>query len=198
MISPVLLFGLILVNSVLFVTLGLSAVSVVRKGSTPVLRNLALIVSVVCGVLFAGSLERLALQAVRAGWAPVALREFILGYWDYGQAVAAVTVGLWGIRFTRRVEYPLIRAERVVAVMTDHMPLSVSISELNLTSRELEVVEVMATGLLSDREITTALYIAPVTVGTHVRDILRKADLHNRRELLLIGGLEAERGRDGR
>ncbi len=189
MISPILLIGLILINAVLLAMLGLSALSVVRKGPTPILRDLALVVSVICAVLFVGSLERIGIQAVRAGWAPDELAVFIFGYWDYVQAVVSVVVGIWAIRFVRKVEYPLIRAERMVEILAGHIPLSVSVSELELTARELEVLNVIVTGLLSDREIAAALYIAPVTVGTHVRNILGKAGLHNRNELLLIGGL---------
>lgn len=194
--SPVLLFPLILVNSILFATLGLSAALVARRGPTPVSRKFALVLSAVCAVLFLGSLERLALQAVRAGWAAPVLREFKLSYWEYGQAVAAVSVGIWAVRVTSALERPLLRAERVVEVLTDQIPLSVSVSKLALTSRELNVIEVISSGKLSDREIADALYISPVTVGTHVQNILRKAGIHNRRELLLVAGLETEPGKE--
>ena len=197
MISPVLLFGLIFINAVLLALLGLSALAAVRRGETPILRDLALVVSVVCAVLFVGSLDRLGIQAARAGWVPDAVREFIFGYWDYIQTAVSMIVGIWAIRFVRKVEYPLIRAERMVEILAGHIPLSISVSELELTARELEVLNVMVTGLIADREIAAALYIAPATVGTHVHNILKKAGLHNRNELLLIGGLESIQEKQG-
>ncbi len=191
MISPILIMVLILINCVLFAVLGLSALAVVRRGVTPVLRDLALVVAVVCAVLFVGALERLSLQVVSAGWAAEGFQEFILSYWEYGQAIATVSVGIWAIRAVRHVEYPLIRAERMVEMLAGKIPLTISVSELKLTAREFEVLQVMVGGLLSDREIAEAMFISPSTVGTHIRNMLGKGGLHNRKELLLIGGLGA-------
>ncbi|MCH7901687.1 MAG: DNA-binding response regulator, partial [Acidobacteria bacterium] len=49
----------------------------------------------------------------------------------------------------------------------------------------------IAAGQLSDREIADALYISPATAGTHVRNILRKAGLHRRNDLLLLVSRES-------
>jgi DNA-binding CsgD family transcriptional regulator len=40
---------------------------------------------------------------------------------------------------------------------------------------------------LSGQEIADTLFISAATAGTHVRNILRKASLHDRRQLVLIG-----------
>ncbi|RME69318.1 MAG: DNA-binding response regulator [Chloroflexi bacterium] len=52
---------------------------------------------------------------------------------------------------------------------------------VDLTSRELEVLKVLATGA-TNREIASRLYITESTVKNHVRNILAKLNLRNRRE----------------
>jgi DNA-binding NarL/FixJ family response regulator len=47
-----------------------------------------------------------------------------------------------------------------------------------LTSRECEVVRLIAAGHNS-KTITRALYISPLTVDTHRRQLMRKLDLHS-------------------
>lgn len=60
-------------------------------------------------------------------------------------------------------------------------------ADLGLSSREQEVLAVIVAGKVSDQDIAEALYISPATAATHVRNILRKAGLHDRRQLVLIG-----------
>ena len=43
-------------------------------------------------------------------------------------------------------------------------------------------------GYLSDQRIGDLLKISPSTAATHIRNILRKAALHDRRDLLLLYG----------
>jgi DNA-binding CsgD family transcriptional regulator len=62
----------------------------------------------------------------------------------------------------------------------------VDIDACDLTVREREVVDVIGTGQLSDREIAETLFIAPATAATHVKNILRKTGLNSRRDLLLL------------
>jgi DNA-binding NarL/FixJ family response regulator len=56
---------------------------------------------------------------------------------------------------------------------------------VDLTSREWEVLELMRDGL-STGEIAERLFIAPVTVRTHVAAILRKLRVQDRREALRL------------
>lgn len=53
-----------------------------------------------------------------------------------------------------------------------------------LTSRELEVLKLVAQGM-SNREIATELYISENTVKNHVRNILEKLHLHSRMEAVV-------------
>jgi DNA-binding NarL/FixJ family response regulator len=65
----------------------------------------------------------------------------------------------------------------------------------DLTSREREVLRLMAEGL-TDRGIAERLWVTPKTVETHVRHILRKLDIpsgtaHNRRVHAVLAQLRA-------
>ena len=80
------------------------------------------------------------------------------------------------------------KTERLARVVITSPFVDMRSSELSLTARELEVLEAMIEGRLSDQEIAEAFYISPSTAATHVRNILRKADLHNRRDLVLMYG----------
>jgi LuxR family maltose regulon positive regulatory protein len=52
-----------------------------------------------------------------------------------------------------------------------------------LTRREIEILPLLAEGL-SNKEIATRLYIAPVTVKTHLQNIYQKLNVNNRIEAL--------------
>ena len=66
-------------------------------------------------------------------------------------------------------------------------PALLNPQNLDLSVRELEVLAVIAAGKISDQEIGDILFISPSTAATHVRNILKKAGLHDRRQLVLIG-----------
>ena len=53
-----------------------------------------------------------------------------------------------------------------------------------LTSRELEVLKLVAQGM-SNKEIAAELYISENTVKNHVRNILEKLHLHSRMEAVV-------------
>lgn len=60
-----------------------------------------------------------------------------------------------------------------------------SLSEYDLSSRELEILKLIATGK-SSKEIAEKLYISKNTVDTHRRNILDKTGLKNSKELILL------------
>jgi DNA-binding NarL/FixJ family response regulator len=64
----------------------------------------------------------------------------------------------------------------------------------DLTSRELEVLGLLADGL-SQSEVATQLVVSPRTVGTHIQHILSKLDVHSRTQavaLALRNGLNGD------
>jgi DNA-binding CsgD family transcriptional regulator len=108
-------------------------------------------------------------------------------------AAIGILVALW---LVKRVLRSLSKSERIARVLITSPLVDARTSDLGLTAREVEVVEVMVEGNLSDQEIADALHITPLTAATHVRNILRKAELHNRRDLLFFyGRVKDELGR---
>lgn len=107
----------------------------------------------------------------------------------YGFAVMAATVWLawYASNVVRDIGEPLRRAERLMGAMSTQIPTT-PIGELGLTARELEVVSVIASGSVTDAQIADQLFISKATAATHVRNVLKKANLSNRRDLMLIGG----------
>ena len=55
-------------------------------------------------------------------------------------------------------------------------------AQQNLSSREIEVVELVAAGR-STAEIAGLLFLSPDTIKTHLKNIFRKCAVHNRVEL---------------
>ena len=102
---------------------------------------------------------------------------------------ASVLVLLMAVRwYLAPVLNSLQRSERALAVMLGAFdPEALDPQNLNLSSREQEVLAVIAAGKVSDQEIADTLFISSATAGTHVRNILKKAGLHDRRQLVLIG-----------
>jgi DNA-binding CsgD family transcriptional regulator len=85
------------------------------------------------------------------------------------------------------------RAQSMVEALTDRLPSQVFGREAGLSARELEVLDVIRKGVLSDHEISETLHISRATAATHVQNILRKTDLHNRRDLMLLSPERASR-----
>jgi LuxR family maltose regulon positive regulatory protein len=73
-----------------------------------------------------------------------------------------------------------LRRELVHAPVPEHASLGAPITKVDeLTSRELEVLQFLATGL-ANREIAKRLHVSVGTIKTHVHRILAKLDVGNR------------------
>jgi DNA-binding NarL/FixJ family response regulator len=75
----------------------------------------------------------------------------------------------------------LIRVERLVRRAVALNPAVTA----QLTSRELEIVRLLAEGM-SSREIAERLFISPKTVSTHIDRILVKLGVHSRAQLIAV------------
>lgn len=102
-----------------------------------------------------------------------AVRRTAAGHPVFTPGLAGMLLG----EFQRIAEEPVAEAEATTS----------------LTSRETEVLKLVATGL-SYRQIAERLVLSHRTVQNHVQNILRKLHLHNRVELTLYA---IERGLDG-
>jgi DNA-binding CsgD family transcriptional regulator len=177
--------GLITINTLLFVALGVRAFLLGRRAESPYLRTLAWVVSAACMAFVLGALQRLAVQAVTAGWLPdVGLAE-VTTSWQLFQSLLALSIAVAGFWVLSRTWGAMGRAEQVASTLAGRLP-DVDLDNCDLTARELEVVELIQGGVLSDKDIAESLFIAPTTAATHVKRILRKSGLSSRRDLLLL------------
>ena len=131
-----------------------------------------------------------------SGWGDVMLGPFAAARATVvvAAAVLAVMVGLqrWAV---------LGRAQTMVDVLTERLPPEAHARQSELSSRELEILGLIKRGVLSDGQIAETLHIAPATAATHVQNILKKTELHSRRDLMLLApgrGPSAERSAERR
>lgn len=176
---------LIVINALLFAALGIRAFLLGRRAESPYLRALAWVVSAACGAFVLGALQRLAVQAVTAGWLPDVGLSDVTSTWQLIQSLVALGIAIAGFWALSRTWGPIGLSEQVASTLAGKLP-DVDLDECDLTARELEVVEVIRRGILSDKEIGEMLFIAPTTAATHVKRILRKTGLSSRRDLLLL------------
>lgn len=77
--------------------------------------------------------------------------------------------GIADLTLPRSVGGPIRRPEQIVGVLSDRFPEPTSGSELGSSRQEFEVLDVIVTGTLSDKDIADALYISLATAVTQVR-----------------------------
>jgi len=110
----------------------------------------------------------------------------------YGGLIALVfaSLGIWlGLKLTRKKEI-IVERERIVEKQVP-MPSQFSLNhermrELAITKRELEILELIATGL-SNREIAGKLFVSENTVKTHSSRLFDKLSAKRRTQAVQIG-----------
>ena len=181
-----LVFLVVVGNVILFGGLTVWGLRRARRENSPRIRTLAWALVAVSVAFVLSSLTRLALIAIGLGWIPGRLGEFLDSGWVLVQSVLALGIGVFAVAVIRRAAMSLREADRIVSLLSERLLGEGSLEEFRFTSRELEVLEVIAQGTLSDREISEILYISPATAATHVRNILKKSGVKSRRELVLL------------
>lgn len=181
-----LVFLVVVGNLVLFGGLAVWGLRRALREDSPRIRTLswALVAVSVAFILF--SLTRLAFIAIGLGWIPGRLSEFLDSGWVLLQSLLTLGIGLFAVVVIRRAGRSLREADRIVSLLSERLLGDGSLEDFGFTSRELEVLEVIAQGTLSDKEISKILYISPATAATHVRNILKKSGVKSRRELVLL------------
>lgn len=177
--------SLIVLNAALFAVLGLRALRMRLSTVSPYLRSLAWLAAGASAAFVLGAAQRLAIQAMAAGWIDDIGISDLASEWQLLQSVVTLGIGVAAFQVFSRIWGPIRMGEQLVSTFGPRLP-DLDVSKCGLTARELEVVEVIAGGLMSDREIADRLYISPATAATHVKRILRKSGLSSRRDLLLL------------
>lgn len=104
----------------------------------------------------------------------------------YGGLIALVFAGLgiWlGLRLTRKEEVVVIKE---ISVSGPFAVNDEKLHELGVTPRELEILELIASGL-SNREIAAKLFVSENTVKTHSSRLFDKLDAKRRTQAVQIG-----------
>jgi DNA-binding CsgD family transcriptional regulator len=182
----ILIIGMILLNALLFTGLGTTVMRQALREPSPRTRDLALAFTAVCGAFVLGAVQRLALQAHRLGLLPDQTAERLLFEYQLLKSISALGLAVCATILAVRALRSVRESERLVRVLTDGVPTLPVVSEIGLTNRELEILEVMRTGIVTDRELAVALGISPHTAHTHVRNIMGKAEVRSRRGLILL------------
>jgi DNA-binding NarL/FixJ family response regulator len=104
----------------------------------------------------------------------------------YIGAIAAIFTGLgiWlALKFARpKVETVVI--EKQVYISNANFVLNEKeLNKLNLSRRELDVLELMATGL-SNQEIAGRLFVSLNTIKTHTQNLFEKLDVNRRTQAI--------------
>src|ERR1700729_1265402 len=108
----------------------------------------------------------------------------------YGGLTAATfaAFGIWlGLRLTRK--QIVLKEVRVSVPIPAGQPFSVNskkLEELEITPRELEILELMARGL-SNREIAAKLFVSENTVKTHSSRVFDKLGAKRRTQAVQLG-----------
>jgi DNA-binding CsgD family transcriptional regulator len=98
----------------------------------------------------------------------------------------AITVGLGAAPLRREIERLAVRGRLDLGVKPpEPRKTPDALASLGLTTREREVLELVATGR-TNRQIAAELFITEKTAGVHVSNILAKLDVHGRTEAAAV------------
>ncbi len=189
-------FALVIVDSVGFVVLLILSVRLGRREKYVWVRRLWTIVAFACGALILGSIQRLAIQAVSVGWLPESAEEFATGDLQIVQStvVLALLVGVFVI--VKRLADSMAASERLSASLLERVR-HVDPKSLHLTNRESEVLALIGQGVTTDSDLAAELHVSASTVQSHVKSLLRKAELHSRMDLIALAILVGSVGSGG-
>jgi two-component system response regulator DevR len=116
--------------------------------------------------------ERLVAEALRRGAQAYVLKDVDLG--ELVRIIRAVARGESGFDSRSAAVVRALAARRAAAGAGEESS--------PLTEREREVVKLIAEGL-TNREIGQAIFVSESTVKFHVRNVMRKLDVHHRAEV---------------
>lgn len=108
-------------------------------------------------------------------------------YEVYAGAIAVVftLLGIWlALKLTKpRVETVVVEKPVYISHVSDFLPNQQELERLNISRRELEVLELMAEGL-SNQEISARLFVSLNTIKTHSSNLFDKMDVKRRTQAI--------------
>jgi DNA-binding CsgD family transcriptional regulator len=187
-----LMVGWVLFNFGLFFGLFIYALRLRRHSGSSSIEFVATALVLVAGAFLLGSVQRVGIHAARVELIPLAAEAFFLSTYQVVLSLAGSVAGYYAFTKLRTAIRRIEEGERMVSVLTESVPLSARVSDWGLTARELQVLETIVSGQTSDEQIAETLFISKATAATHVRNILRKAGMSKRLDLMLVGSRRDE------
>ncbi len=188
--SPLIV--LVIINWVVFAVLLALRARAASTYPTSRLRTLGWLGALASAMFLLVATQRLGIHLSLVGLVPRDVAEYLMSVGQLVLSLVAMVTIASAVYVIRRVGREVSRADRMVSILSSRIPTGLSVSDLGLTARELEVLEWMSEGKVSDGEIASVMSISPATAGTHVRNILRKAGISSRTDLVLLATHDIE------
>ena len=155
-------------------------------GPTLRVRQISRIAAAMIAVLLLWSGYIVAVNAVLGGFIPADRADQVFTIGGFIAAAATTGVGVLALIRVPKICKEMGRVRHMASVLSSRVADGREISQLGLTPREFEILEVMSEGFLSDKEISGALSMSPATAGTHIKNIQKKAALKDRGDLVVL------------
>ena len=186
MIVAGLLLAATLVTGGILIFIAVQAYRLVGTINTRFARQQAMIVVLLCATALVRSLQDIGIHAIRLGWLPLSTGGRLVSVLQAIIVVAGLAVLVPALIILKQLTSEFARTEVIADRFAGRLPKGVTSETAGLTRREIQVVEVVGTGLLSDREIADELTISTSTAATHIRNIMRKTGVKRRADLALL------------
>ena len=174
-----------LINALIFAVLTVLLASAAIRAPSKRLRNLALLSGAFVAVPTAATLLGIADVLLADPEAVVRIPTLLTPGFMIVFGVVLAALGATAMVAIPRMVRTMAAQTVMLEVLSKRLDTE-KLATLRLTPREVEVLEVMASGVLDDAELAAELSIAPSTAATHIRNIMRKAGVRDRRDLLLL------------
>lgn len=185
-LGPGFLLLATVITQVLLVVVAYSAYRLAKIIRTRFARQQALIVVLLCLVGLVASLQDLGIHAIRLGLLPLDTGGRLVLAIQVLLVLARLALVVPILAMLRQLTAEFARTEGVADSFVGRLPQGVTAQTAGLTKREIEVVRLIGSGRLSDREIADELIISSATAATHVRNIMRKTGIKRRADLALL------------
>ncbi len=183
---------LILLNLVLFTSLGVYALLLAKRTTFESIRFLWRLAVLPLAALVVSGLHKLAVQAARVGWLPAEELDFLLYEWQVVQSFVVTGIAVITFLWMTRLAGRLSDVESVAGGLVDRV-IHVDLDGLTLTPKEREVLQVIgSSSLIDDKSLAEKLSVSPSTAHSHVLSLLRKTKLKSRHELSVLAYLDEQ------
>ncbi|MGI9598232.1 MAG: response regulator transcription factor [Acidimicrobiales bacterium] len=154
-------------------------------------RQQALVIVLLCIAGIVGTVQDIGIHAIRLDWLPLDTGGRLVSGIQAILVVGTLAFLVPTLVVLKQLTAEFARTEIIADNFVDRLPKGVTTSTAGLTRREIEVVDLIGSGVLSDKELAEELTVSPATAATHIRNIMRKTGIKRRADLALLA-LQAE------